>query len=84
MVGSSNVWQLKCHDKWRTKGTAVSEAVVQYKVLHQTLRDRLSGHVAHGTNPGPKPYLTNEEKETILSFQPNLVMEKLEGKPWIW
>jgi len=35
----------------------VSEAVVKYRVPHQTLRDRLSGYVIHGTNPGLKPYL---------------------------
>ena len=31
-----------------------------------TLKDRLSGRVVHGTNPGPKPYLTRDE-ETELS-----------------
>ena len=29
-------------------------------------KDRLSGRVVHGTNPGPKPYLTRDE-ETKLS-----------------
>ena len=33
----------------------VSEAVVKYGIPRQTLRDRLSGPVVHGTNPGLKP-----------------------------
>ena len=40
-----------------------SEAIVKYGVPRQTLRDRLSGRVIHGTNPGPRPYLTKEEEE---------------------
>ena len=30
-----------------------------------TLKDRLSGRVVHGTNPGPKPYLTREEEAEL-------------------
>ena len=40
-----------------------SEAVIRYGVPHQTLRDKLSGRIVHGTNPGPKPYLSKEEEE---------------------
>ena len=43
----------------------VSEAVVKYGVPRQTLRDRLTGHIVHSTNPGPKPYLTKEEEELL-------------------
>ena len=35
-------------------------------VSRSTLKDRLSGRVVHGTNSGPKPYLTRDE-ETKLS-----------------
>ncbi|XP_065904027.1 uncharacterized protein [Dysidea avara] len=42
-----------------------SEAIVKYGVPRQTLRDRLSGRVIHGTNPGPRPYLTKEEEELL-------------------
>ena len=30
-----------------------------------TLKDRLNGRVKHGTNPGPKPYLTAKEAELM-------------------
>ena len=42
----------------------VLRAAKQYGVLRQTLGDRVSGKVIHGTNPGPKPFLTAiKEKE---------------------
>ena len=31
-------------------------------------KDRLSGRVKHGTKPGPKPYLTNEEEAQLSSY----------------
>ena len=31
-------------------------ATQQYNVLRQMLQDRITGQVAHGTNPGPKLY----------------------------
>ena len=36
----------------------VLRAAKQYGVPRQTLGDRVSGKVIHGTNPGPKPFLT--------------------------
>ena len=30
-----------------------SEAVGKHRVPYQTLRDRLRGHIIHGTNPAP-------------------------------
>ena len=33
-----------------------------------TLKDRLSGRVKHGTNPGPAPYLTSEEEDELATF----------------
>ena len=43
----------------------MSEAVNKYEVLRQSLRDRLNGCFIHGTNPGPKLYLTKEEEELL-------------------
>lgn len=31
------------------------------------MKDRLSGRVIHGANPGPKPYLTKEEESQLAS-----------------
>ena len=43
---------------------SANKAADLHGVPHSTLKDRLSGRVVHGTNPGPKPYLTrNEEME---------------------
>ena len=42
-----------------------SEAIVNYGVSRQTLRDRLSGWVICGTNPRPKPYLMKNEEEIL-------------------
>ena len=46
----------------------VSEAVKQFGVPRQTLRDRISGRVVHGTKPGLKPYLTKEEESEFADF----------------
>ena len=35
------------------------------------LKDRLSGRVIHGTNIGPKPYLTHEEEKQLVEFLVN-------------
>ena len=37
-----------------------NKAALEYGVPRTTLKDRHSGRVVHGTNIGPKPYLTNE------------------------
>ena len=38
----------------------------QYGVPRTTLKDRLSGKVAPGANPGPIPYLTSEEEDELV------------------
>ena len=45
---------------------SANKAADLHGVPRSTLKDRLSGRVVHGTNPGPKPYLTRDE-ETELS-----------------
>ena len=44
-------------------GLSGNRAADLHGVPRSTLKDRLSGRVKHGTNPGPKPYLTVEEAE---------------------
>ena len=34
----------------------------------QTLGDRVSGKVVHGTKPGPKPFLTSVEENELSNF----------------
>ena len=49
-------------------GMGVKRAAEQHGVPLTTLRDRISGRVTHGTKPGPKPYLTQEEEKELGSF----------------
>lgn len=43
--------------------SGVNRAAVDYGVPCTTLSDRLSGRVKHNTNPGPTPYLSQDEEE---------------------
>ena len=49
-------------------GTAVYRAAKLHGVPRSTLHDRMSGKVKHGTNPGPKPYLTKAEETELSKF----------------
>ena len=49
-------------------GMGVKRAAEQHGVHLTTLRDCISGRVTHGTKPGPKPYLTQEEEKELGSF----------------
>ena len=45
-------------------GESVLRAAKEHGVPRRTLIDRISGRVVHGTNPGPKSFLSAvEEKE---------------------
>ena len=46
----------------------VLRAAKQYGAPRQTLGDRVSGKVIHGTNPGPKPFQTAVEEKELSSF----------------
>lgn len=46
----------------------MNRAAIVFEVPRTTLKDRLSGRVKHGTNPGPIPYLTREEEAELASF----------------
>ena len=39
-----------------------NQAAKEFCVPPTTLKDRISGQVRHGRNPGPEPYLTNDEE----------------------
>ena len=39
-----------------------------WSALHYTLYDRIVGNVCHGTNPGPRPYLSKCEEKYLSDF----------------
>ena len=49
-------------------GVSVLRAAREHGVRRQTLRDRVSGRVVHGTKPGPKPYLSSVEETELANF----------------
>ena len=46
----------------------VNRAALEFNVPRTTLKDRISGRVIHGSNMGPKTYLTNEEEKELVAF----------------
>ena len=46
----------------------VNEAAIKHGVPKTTLKDRISNRVTHGTKPGPKQYLNNEEEKELTEF----------------
>ena len=48
--------------------SGVNRAALDFGVPKTTLKDRLAGRVIHGTNIGPKPYLTQEEEGELVSY----------------
>ena len=49
------------------KGMSGNQAADSNGIPRSTLKDRLSGRVLHGVNPGPKPYLSNDEEDELAS-----------------
>ena len=49
-------------------GVSVMRAAREHGVPRQTLRDRVSGKVLHGTKPGPKPYLSPVEEKELANY----------------
>ena len=37
-------------------------------LARSTLQDHISGRVAHGSKPGPKPYMSRQEKAQLSEF----------------
>ena len=46
----------------------VNRAALEYNIPPTTLKDRVSGRVAHSTASGRKPYLTKEEEKELVDF----------------
>ena len=46
----------------------VNRAALEHGVPRTTLKDRMAGRVTHGTNFGPKPYLTMKEDKELVKF----------------
>ena len=47
---------------------SINAAARDYGVPATTLKNRLSGRVVHGTNPGPMPYLSTKEEERLVEY----------------
>ena len=45
-----------------------NRAALEHGVSKTTLKDRISGRVKHGKNPGPISFLTNEEENELISI----------------
>ena len=52
-------------------GTGIKKPAREHGVSATTLKDRASGCVAHGTKPGPRPYLSVEEETELGTFLKN-------------
>ena len=46
----------------------MNRAALEHSVPRTTLKDRLSGRIIHGSNIGPKPYLTQDEEKELAKF----------------
>jgi len=49
-------------------GQHINQAAREHDILRTTLKDRVSGKVTHGSNPGPKPYLNTVEENELGEF----------------
>ena len=49
-------------------GSSVSQAARAHGVPYTTLYDRIVGNVCHGTNLGPRPYLSKCEEKDLSDF----------------
>ena len=46
----------------------INRAALEFGVPSTTLKDRIAGHVVHGSKSGPKPYLHHEEELELVKF----------------
>ena len=49
-------------------GLSQNQAADLHGVPRSILKDRLHGRVIHGTNPGPRPYLSSSEESELAAF----------------
>jgi transposase-like protein len=52
----------------RETAGSINAAARDHGVPPTTLKNRLSGRVIHGTNPGPIPYLSSMEEEELVEY----------------
>ena len=64
----SNESMLQAMEAVKSGTMGVNRAALEHGVPRTSLKDRLAGRVIHGTNVGPKPYLTHEEEQDLVSF----------------
>ena len=64
----TNLVMLGAMDAVQTDGMGVNATAAQFGVPTTTLRNRLSGQVVHGTNPGLVPYLTGSEETDLVEY----------------
>ena len=76
----SNQAMLQAMETVKSGYMGMNRAAIEHGVPRTTLKDRLSGRVIHGTNIGPKPYLTQEEEKQLVQFLVNWAMAKQGGK----
>ena len=50
------------------EGQLVNQVARDHGIPKTTLKDRVSGRVTHGTNPGPTPYLSTVEEDELGHF----------------
>ena len=67
----SNQSMLQAMEAVKSGSIGMNRAAIEHGVPRTTLKDRLSGRVIHGTNIGPKPYLTQEEEKQLVEFLVN-------------
>lgn len=46
----------------------VNRAAELHGIPKKTLKDKVSGHVAHGSKSGPKSYLTIQEEKQLAKY----------------
>ena len=64
----SNDSMLQAMDAIKSGKMGVNRAAIEHCVPRTTLKDRIAGRVVHGTNMGPKAYLTHEEEKELVKF----------------
>ena len=62
---------------------SINASARDHGVSVTTLKNRLSGRVVHGTNPGPAPYLNTRKEDKFVEYslkQTRWAMVKLDGR----
>jgi len=55
----------------------VNRAALVFNVPRTTLKDKVSGRVIHGSDMGPKKYLTKEEEKELVEFLLNCASSEM-------